>query len=315
MSEVPERSSMIITLSGSNEYLISNELHKLQTDFITTHGDMALEKLFGDEVDYQKIYDALTGLAFLSTQKMVVIRDPSANKQFVEKAEYLLNNLADSTDVIFVESKIDKRSSLYKLLKKQTDYREFHESDINGLVNWLVDVAKDLSASISAADARFFIERLGTNQQMLFSELSKAVLYDKNVTRKTIILTTEAIPQSTIFELLDSIFSGNSKRALALYAEQRALKVEPQQIISMLVWQFHIISLIKAAKQLTSDQIARDAQINPYVVSKTTKIASKISLTQLRRMIHDLAQLDIRLKTESIDADEALQLYILSLYS
>ena len=306
---------MIVTISGPNDYLISNELHKILSDFSATHGDMAIEKLFADEVDYQKIYDSLTGLAFLSTKKMVVIRDPSSNKQFAEKADYLLNNLADSTDVVLVESKIDKRSSLYKLLKKQTDYREFQELDVNALASWLVNFAKTKNASISDANARFLIDRLGTNQQMLFSELSKVALYDKNITKESIEINTEAIPQSSIFELLDSIFSGDSKKALALYEEQRALQVEPQQIISMLVWQFQIISIIKAAKQLSSDQIAKDAKINPYVVSKTVRIASKITLTQLRRMIHDLVELDIRLKTESIDADEALQLYILSLYS
>jgi DNA polymerase III delta subunit len=175
--------------------------------------------------------------------------------------------------------------------------------------------AKVKNGSLSSADARFLVERIGTNQQLLSSELSKVLLYDTNINRKTIELTTEAIPQSTIFDLLDSIFSGNSKRALALYTDQRALKVEPQQIISMLVWQFHIIALIKSAKQLSTEQIAKIAKINPYVVSKTAKIASKITLRQLRHMIHDLLELDVRLKSESLDTDDALKLYILSLYS
>jgi DNA polymerase III delta subunit len=45
------------------------------------------------------------------------------------------------------------------------------------------------------------------------------------------------------------------------------------------------------------------------------RIASKISLSQLRRMIHDLLELDVKRKTQKIDDDEALQLYILSLYT
>jgi DNA polymerase-3 subunit delta len=305
---------MTITLSGPNDYLISNELHKILSDFIVINGDMAVEKLFADEVDYQRIYDALTSLPFLSNNKMVVIWNPSANGQFSEKAEYLLGNLADSTDVIFVESKIDKRSSMYKLLRKQTDYREFRELDTNSLIHWLVNLAKTKNASITEANARFLVERLGLNQQMLFSELSKVVLYDKNITKESIELTTEKIPQSSMFELLDSVFSGNTKKALALYQEQRDLKEEPQKIISMLVWQFHIIALIKAAKQLNAEQIAKDSKIHPYVASKTTEMASKITLSELRRMIHDLLELDVRLKTESINADEALKLYILSLY-
>jgi DNA polymerase-3 subunit delta len=159
------------------------------------------------------------------------------------------------------------------------------------------------------------VERLGTNQQMLSSELNKVALYDKNITKKSIEINTEAIPQSSIFELLDSVFSGDSKRALTLYREQRALQVEPIQIISMLVWQFQIVALIKASKGLTSDQIARESKNSPYTVAKTMRIASKISLTQLRRMIHDLLELDVKRKTQKIDDDEALQHYILSIYN
>jgi len=306
---------MIITLSGANDYRISEELHRRMSDFVADHGDMAVEKLFADEVDYQKIYDGLTSLPFLSAKKMVVVRNPSSNKQFVEKAEYLLDNIDDSTDVIFVEQKIDKRSSLYKLLKKQTDYHEFQDLNENELATWLVEQAKVKGAKVSNSDARFLIERLGLNQQMLFSELNKVALYDKDITRKSIELNTEAIPQSSIFELLDAVFSGESKRALALYREQRALQVEPQRIISMLVWQFQIIALVKASKGLSSDQVAKESKNSPYTVAKTMKIASKITLAALRRMIHDLLELDVRLKTQKIDADEAIQLYILNMYS
>jgi DNA polymerase-3 subunit delta len=312
---MPKGGFMTITLSGANDYRISEELRKLLSNFISVHGDMAVEKLFADEADYQKIYDALTSLPFLSDKKMVILWDPSANKQFVEKAEYLIENIADSTDVVFVERKIDKRLSLYKLLKKQTDYREFPELDENQLASWLVEQAKTQKAQISVSDARFLVERLGTNQQMLSSELNKVALYDKNITKKSIEINTEAIPQSSIFELLDSVFSGDSKRALTLYREQRALQVEPIQIISMLVWQFQIVALIKASKGLTSDQIARESKNSPYTVAKTMRIASKISLTQLRRMIHDLLELDVKRKTQKIDDDEALQHYILSIYN
>ena len=306
---------MTITLSGSNDYQIGEELHKILLDFTSTHGDVAIEKLFADEVDYQKIYDALTSLPFLSTKKMVVIWNPSANKQFVEKAEYLLNNIADSTDAVFVEQKIDKRSSLYKLLKKMTRYHEFGELDENGLARWLVEQAQLQKAQISVSDARFLIERLGLNQKLLLSELNKIALYDKIITKESIEMNTEAIPQSSIFQLLDSVFSGDSKRALKLYQEQRALQIEPQMIISMMVWQFQIIALIKAAKNLSSDQIAKESKNSPYTVSKTMRIASKITLTELRRMIHDLLELDIKLKSKKIDADEALQFYILNLYT
>ncbi len=70
-------------------------------------------------------------------------------------------------------------------------------------------------------DAKYLVMRVGANQQTLSNELAKLLSYDKAITRQTIDLLTEQTPQSTIFELLDAAFAGNSKKAMELYAEQR----------------------------------------------------------------------------------------------
>jgi len=304
---------MTITLTGPNDFVRSNELEKLTSDFIAKYSDMGLERLDGEEADFQKIYDVLTGLPFLASKKMVIIKNPSANKGFAEKPEELLKNLPETTDVILVEPKFDKRSSLYKLLKKLTDFREFNELDTNGLTKWLVDETKKREGSLSLADARFLVDRVGANQQLLTNELDKLMLFNSNVTHETIATMTEPTPQSTIFELLEAAFAGNTKRAMELYKEQRALKVEPQQIIAMLAWQFHVLALIKAAGERTPDQIAGEAKLNPFVVRKSLGIVRRISLTKLKKLVSDLTTLDVRLKSESLDADEALQYFLLNL--
>jgi len=111
--------------------------------------------------------------------------------------------------------------------------------------------------------------------------------YQPEITRQTIDLLTEAAPQSTIFELLDAAFAGNAQRAMALYAEQRALKVEPQQIMAMIAWQLHVLAVIKTAGQRSADEIAKDAKLNPYVVRKSQNIARKLTLPELKKLVHN----------------------------
>jgi DNA polymerase III delta subunit len=112
---------------------------------------------------------------------------------------------------------------------------------------------------------------------------------------------------------LEAAFAGNVRRALALYEEQRALKVEPAQIIAMLAWQLHVLAVIKTAGSRSTDQIAKEAKLNPFVVRKSQAIANKTSLTGLKRLIADLLEIDVKTKRTSIDADEALQHYLLKL--
>src|ERR1700722_18372142 len=169
---------MVITLTGENSLTLQATLNKLVDDFVAKYTDMGLERLDGEEVEFQKLYDALTNLPFLVSKKLVVLRTPSANKAWLDNSEKLLSNLPDVTDVVLVEPKLDKRLSYYKFLKAATDFREFLKLDANGLAKWLSEQAKTKGGELSLSSARFLVERVGTNQQMLSSELDKLVLYD-----------------------------------------------------------------------------------------------------------------------------------------
>jgi DNA polymerase-3 subunit delta len=303
---------MIITLTGENSFGLQHELRQLVDTFVAEHGDLALERLDGQEVDFKQIYAALTSLPFLASRKMVVLRQPSSHKQFTEQVEQILGNLPETSDVIVVEPKLDRRLSYYKFLKKQTDYREFPELDINGLSRWLIEAAKAQNSSLSSGNARYLVERVGPKQQLLSNELEKLILYDAKITRQTIDLLTEPTPQSTIFQLLEAAFTGNPKRALELYTEQRALKVEPAQIIAMLAWQLNILAIIMTASDRSPDMIAKEARLNPFVVRKSQSVARNLSLVQLKKLVSELLKIDVATKRTNIDPDEALQHYLLA---
>lgn len=304
---------MIKTLAGENSFGLLQVLRQQTDSFVTEYSDMGLERLDGQEVSFERIQEAITSLPFLASKKMVVLRAPSANKQFLESYETLLDDLPETTDVFIVEPKLDKRLSYYKYLKKHTDYSEFTEMDSNGLARWVVDAAKELGGSISSNDARYLLERVGNNQQLVSSELDKLLLNSSTITRATIDLLTEPTPQSTIFELLEAAFQGRTERAVQLYAEQRALKVEPQQIIAMLGWQLHVLAVVKMAGDRSSETIAKEAKMSPYVISKSQSIARKLSAADIKKLVADLLTIDTRSKRTALDLDEALQLYLLKL--
>lgn len=306
---------MITTLTGANSFGLQAKLRELVDVFVAANGDLALERIDGQEQELAKIIEALNGLPFLAAKKLVVLRQPGTNKQFADEAEQLLNDLPETTDVILVEPKLDKRLVYFKFLKNNTEFIEFPELDPSGLARFLVDSAKQQGGSLSQSDARYLVDRVGPNQQLLSNELDKLLLYNKAITRQTIDLLTDPTPQSTIFQLLEAAFAGQAQKALDIYAEQRAMKVEPQQIIAMLAWQLHVLSVIKTAGDRPAGQIASEARISPYVLGKSQGIANDLSLQELKRLVADLLEIDTESKSTNIDTDEALQLYLLKLSS
>jgi DNA polymerase-3 subunit delta len=304
---------VITTLTGENSFAWGELLRQLTDAFVAEHGELTLERLDGEEDDFALIQQALTSLPFLADKKLVVLRMPSKNKQFLEQFEQLLVQLPSMTDVIIVEPKLDKRLNYYKFVKKETNFREFPELDYNALAGWLTATVKGRNGSLGVGDARYLVERVGANQQLLANELDKLILYNPHITRQTIDLLTDPVPQSTIFQLLEAAFAGRNRETLELYAQQRALKVEPQQIVALLAWQLHVVAVVKTAGDRSADQIAQEAKMNPYVVRKSQAIARRLSLPELRKRVADLATIDKRLKRTPINPDEALQHYLLTL--
>lgn len=304
---------MIQTFTGGNSFLLGAELRAQKSAFIKEHGDLALESVDVSDWESRNVYDSFGALPFLSPKRMLIVYGLAGNKGASEQIEKLLLQVDDTTDLFIIEPKIDKRSVLYKTLKKATKLTEFVEPDARDLPKWLHQDARVRGGDISLADATYLVARVGAVQQLLSSELDKLQLYQPVVTRGVIDLLTEQAPLSSIFELIEAAFAGNLARALHLYDEQRAQNVEPLAIEALFVWQLHALVLVKAAGSLSPDALAADAGLSPYVARKSAVLARSRTLARLKEYVFDLANIEYMLKTQPVDADELLKNFILSL--
>lgn len=300
---------MIYTLSGENGFLRRRSLAERTQVFVGNYGDFALECLQGDEATYEQIQAAITSMPFLAEKKLVIIHRASANKDFSENIANLKDQIPEATDVVLDEPKLDKRTAYYKWVKSKTEFQEFLQPSDQQLGTWMVEYAKQKGGTLSRADAGYLLQRVGNNQQRLANELDKLTLLEGAISRARIDDLTEPTPQSKIFDLLDAAFSGNISRAMALYDDQRAQKVEPQEILAMVGWQLRQIALAKTAGE--KHDLVREARMSPFGAEKAQRIADHMALAQIKRLIHELTTLDARSKRSALDLDQALRAYIL----
>ena len=126
-------------------------------------------------------------------------------------------------------------------------------------------------------------------------------------------MLTEQTTATTIFELLESAFSVNPKRALKLYNDQRLQKVEPEEILAMISWQLSVLAIYMYSKNLPTSEVIAKSGVSPYTLSKARGVAEKLSFTSLKTMVSDLANLDFAYKTSSLDLDEGLKNFIVTI--
>lgn len=298
---------MVVVLTGSNTFLLQNNLYDLIDKFQDEFGD-SIERFDGTELTTaDSVLDAVRSVSFLEPRKMVIVRDFAQSKDISEAIESIVEQTADTTELVLVDSKLDKRTAMYKYLKKSCDVKSFDNIQPYELEKWLATEAKTLNAKISSRDIRFLIERVGPNQQLLAQELSKLAVYSADITRETIEELVEPTPQSKVFDMLDALFNGNAKKAQELYEDQRAQGEEPQKLLAMITWQlqqltFAVFSPVKSVDSLVS------AGMSPYSAQKALNLAKHISKSDLKFFITELAEIDMQSKTNA-DIESALAVY------
>jgi len=303
---------MVITLTGDNGYALGKEQEKLVSDFEKKHGQLSIERLDAEEQDCDNIAQAITALPFLVAKKLVIVSNPEANRDLLDRLESIIDEVPETNEVIFVQPKIDKRQNYFKILNKKTDFRAFNSQSDN-MTSWIKSLAKEQNANISDADARYLLDRVGLNQLLLANEINKLALYDTNITRQTIDLLTQESLQGTVFQLLEAAFAKNPKRATILYEQQRLQKVEPQAIIGMLAWQLQAMAIVVAAGNMSTNEIAAKTKLKPYTINKTKNIVKNMNLKDVANLVNKLTDIDYKSKTQSYNLDAALLGYIIEM--
>lgn len=303
---------MIVAFIGDNGHAREQAASEYILGFTNVHGAMAVDKLIGEEADFRALNDAVSTVPFLSPRRLVVVRDLGANKLLAEQLQTLVDAVADTTDLVIIESHIDGRSKYLTNLKKYAEVRQFAHLDGDALVAWVIEQTNVLGGKISRQVAQQLVDRVGSNQQLIDNELAKLVLYNPKITQESVNELTAYTPQSSIFAMLDAAFSGKMADALKLYSEQRTQGMEPQAILGMITWQLHALTLVKAAGNMPAQDIASRAKLSPFVVRKNQANARNISDQKLIKLLERAIQTDKAVKSTAINIDDAIQTLIIS---
>jgi DNA polymerase-3 subunit delta len=299
---------MIVVLGGTNGLALKDELHKIIDKFKDEFGD-SIESF--DELEIANadgLLDAVRSLSFLDPKKLVIVRNFSKSSDVMNRLEEIINQTADSTDLVLIDQSVDKRTAQYKFLQKNTEMRIFNDLSPNDLANWGLDYVRRSSSEISRSAVMYLIDQVGSDQFRIKNELDKLILSNKPITIDLINKMVEPVAQSKIFNLLDVLFKGEDKKAWLLYKDQRAQGEEPQKIIGMITWQLQQLCLAVFAPSKSLNVLV-ETGMSPYTAQKSLQLAKNISKNDLKYYINQLAETDYKTKTGA-SVEAAIEVYI-----
>jgi len=163
-------------------------------------------------VDNNFLIENTLSTSFLSEKKLIIINlDKETNEEKTTTLIHILNKVPDDNIVLFNSTQIDKRSKLFKELKKSSEFKEFNiKNDFD--VEWII--SKKYGGKISPEAVKTIIKYKSGDLNKIESELNKLLINFDYINNKEI--TDNIIPEleESIFQVVDDILNKNITQAI-----------------------------------------------------------------------------------------------------
>lgn len=305
----------IYLLYGEEAYLVRQYRDRLLAAMLGGGDPMNVNRYEGKGVSVPEIIDMAETLPFFSDRRVILLENTELFKAGGEKLSEYLKAPAESSSFILVEREVDKRSSLYKTVKKAGYAAEFGRQDGETLKRWVLGILKKEKKQISLQTLQLFLEGCGDDMENIRKELEKLLCY----TLERDVITAEDVAeicvpqiQNHIFDMITAIANGNSDQALKLYYDLLALREPPMRILSLIGRQFNLLLQVKelAEKGYPQALIAEKTGLHGFVAGKYMKQAAGFKIPFLKRALEDCAKADHDIKSGKVGERLSVELLI-----
>ena len=308
----------VYVLYGQEAYLQKQYRDKLVAAILGDGDAMNFLHVQGKDFSIPQLIDFAETMPFFAERRVIVMESTGILKSGGEELAEYLAQPCETTTWILVESECDKRSKLFKAADKTGLCVEFGVQDEATLKKWILGMLKKEGKQITGQTLECFLEKTGTDMNMIRLELEKLLCYtlDRSVVeREDVEAVCVTRITSRIFDMVDAIGVRNRSKALALYNELQALREPPIRILFLIGRHMNILLQIKDLKKRGVDSKTMAAKIGvpPFAVNKYLKQADLYKTTQLKRALERCIQADEAVKTGMLQDKMSVELLIFEL--
>ena len=305
----------IYLLYGEEQYLIRQYRDKLKHALAADDDTMNFSAFSGSDINQKEIIDLAETLPFFADRRLILIEDSGLFKKSAEELADYMSSIPETTYFVFAEKEIDKKTKMYKQVKKNGSIVEFPRQNETTLSRWIEGRIRRNGKNITRDAYALFIRKTGDDMENIDKELEKLLCYtlEKDYIDISDVeaITTEQT-ENKIFDMIDAVALHQQKKALDLYYDLLALKEAPMRILFLLVRQYRMLFHVKtlANQGYGRKEIASKAGLHPFVAGKNMEQAKRFKMGQLRRVMEEGAQLEQDVKTGLLTDNLAVELFI-----
>lgn len=268
---------------------------------------------FEKDTDLRQLSAAINTYPFFCGQSLIILRDEKlwalgdseAKKQQQEQLAKLLDDVPDYCTVLIGAVKLDKRTKLYKTLKKSSLMCECEGIRLQNIDSWLMAQANRLGGSLEGDAMGMIMEYLAPVDkvplQLLQQELEKLAVYAgerKRWTRRDVETIFSALPEASRFALNNFIAKKDLTQVLTLLADERKKGTNVLPLCGLILFQLRQLLQVMELKRLGYDQknIAAELKLHPYGVKLKLEQCRRFTEEALQTAVIEIAELNTGLR-------------------
>ncbi len=303
---------------GEEFFLINEALQGLRKVVLNEGAaDFNYDQFFAGEDDSVKIRDTIEMLPMMSPRRLVIVRQAEVLK---EKDWEILNPIlefpVESTTLVFVADKVDKRKKSFKRLEEKAVVVELSRPYENQLAPWVEYIAAKYGLAIQDEAVSLLRQLIGASLTELNNELVK--LRDFIGDRKTVesddvLKVVSRSRVDSVFELTNAI--GKRDRAQALQTLAYLLEQGQNEVgaVAMIARHLRILSVVRdgVKEGLPTGKLCVKAGIPQFFLKDYQSQARSWSEDKITRTVHALKDTDKALKSSPVSAHIWLENFII----
>ena len=312
-----KESHRIYLLCGTEGYLIREYSNQVLEDHLARdEWDVNLH-ILEEMPSYAALAEAVNSVPFFGGRYAVLVRDAGwfqsgrGTSSEEERIAELLANVPDDCRLLFVvQGKIDGRKKITKAVKKYGAVIECEPLKSKEIVGWLQRRLKQMELRLSGDAMQYFLSVLNLMPEVSLDfveqELKKASLYTgkKMIDRTALTESMAAVPEASVFRLLEALSDKQTAKAMALLKQQEESGVPLIKTMALLarqvrmLWQAGVVD----ADGKGVDGVMRETGIrHSFIAEKLIRQSRGFSLDALRRAMRELADAQQTLKSGRTD--------------
>lgn len=291
---------MVYTLVGNKDYVLE-EIDKIVGDS---------SNVISYDLDECSIRDAIIDLDTVSLFGKKIVKVFGLDK--IDDSDFLIkyfDNALDNVLILVSYKELDNRKKLTKVLKEKTEYKEIFSYDFNGYVKERLDGFKMDFMTIN-----LLVSYCDGDIKRLFNELEKLKLYkfnEKVITLDDVNRIVRKGYDSTIFNLIDEINSGDKEKIYSIYRELLMENETEEKILYTIANHYRLLYKVKIKSMSMSDsEMIRIYRLHPYRLTKLKEQCRLVSREKILFMLKGLSDVDINVKSGKMDISTGMFLFL-----